>query len=91
MVLEHRRAPDHSHNRGVAMAATDDTSNPQSTPNRDRRKAPLTPDVSAETSSLRDQAISAERRMLMHVHSLLHCLSECCCTGTARTQSSTHK
>jgi hypothetical protein len=60
----------------MTMAATDDTSNPQSTPNRDRRKAPLTPDVSAETSSLRDQAISAERRKLMHVHSLLHCLSE---------------
>jgi hypothetical protein len=51
-------------------------SNSQSTPNRDRRKAPLTPDVSAETSSLRDQAIAAERRKLMQVHSLLHCLSE---------------
>lgn len=58
------------------MADRDHTSEPQSTPNRDRRKAPLTPDVSAETSSLRNPAIEAERRKLMQVHSLLHCLSE---------------
>ena len=58
------------------MADTDDPSDPQSTPNRDRRKAPFAQDVSAETSSLRDQAIYAERRKLMQVHSLLHCLSE---------------
>jgi hypothetical protein len=41
---------------------------------------PLSPshakDVSAETSSLRDQAIETERRKLMQVNGLLHCLSE---------------
>jgi hypothetical protein len=58
------------------MADTDDTSEPQSTPNRDRRSTPPAKDVSAETSSLRDQAIEAERKTLMQVHSLLHCLSE---------------
>jgi hypothetical protein len=60
----------------MTMADTDDTSERQSTPNRDHRKTPLAHDVSAEPSSLRDQAISAERRKLMQVHSLLHCLSE---------------
>jgi hypothetical protein len=58
------------------MAETDDTSEPQSTPNRDRRNTPSAKNVSAETSALRDQAIEAERRKLMQVHSLLHCLSE---------------
>ena len=58
------------------MADTDDTSGPRSTPNRDRRSSTPAKDVSAETLSLRDQAIDAERRKLMQVHSLLHCLSE---------------
>lgn len=49
------------------MADTDDTSKTQ--PNR-------TPGaVSAETSRL-EQAIEAERRRLLHVHSVLHCLYE---------------
>ncbi len=58
------------------MADTDDTSGPRSTPNRDRQRTIPARDVSAGTSSLRNQAIEAERRKLMQVHSLLHCLSE---------------
>ena len=61
------------------MAATDDTTGPRSTPNRDRQHTMRAKDVSAETSEaspLRNPAIEAERRKLMQVHSLLHCLSE---------------
>ena len=58
------------------MAATDDTSGPHSTPNRDLPKASRANNVPAETSPVRDQAIETERRRLMQVHSLLHCLSE---------------
>lgn len=58
------------------MADTDDTSEPQSTPNRDLPNAPPAEDVSAETPSLLEQTIESERRKVMQVHSLLHCLSE---------------
>lgn len=58
------------------MADTDDTSEPQSTPNRDLPNAPPATDVSAETSSILEHSIEAERRKLMQVHSLLHCLYE---------------
>jgi hypothetical protein len=73
------------------MAETDDTSESQSTPNRDRQSTTPAKDVSAETTSLRDQAIEAERRRLMQVHSLLHCLSEVLLHADERTQSSTRK
>lgn len=58
------------------MADTDDTSEPQSTPSRDLPNAPPAEDVSAETPSLLEQTIEAERRKLMQVHGLLHCLCE---------------
>jgi hypothetical protein len=45
---------------------------------------PLSPshakDVSAETSSLRDQAIETERRKLMQVNGLLHSCPKSCCS-----------
>jgi hypothetical protein len=58
------------------MADTDDTSDPQPTPNRDLPIAPPAQDVSAETPSVLEQTIDTERRKLMQVHSLLHCLYE---------------
>ena len=45
-------------------------------PNRDLPIAPPAKDVSAETSSVLEQTIDTERRKLMQVHSLLHCLYE---------------
>ena len=52
------------------MAGTDDTSKTQPTRNQDR------PDVSAEMPSILEQTIEAERRKMMQVHGLLHCLYE---------------
>lgn len=58
------------------MAGTDDTSDPQPTPNRDLPHAPRAKDVSAETHSPLEQTIETERRKMMQVHGLLHCLYE---------------
>jgi hypothetical protein len=61
------------------MGTTDDTSKKRPARSTPARNA-AAPDVSAETSrtatTLLEQAIDTERRRLLHVHGVLHCLHE---------------
>ena len=61
------------------MGTTDDTSKKRPARNTPARNS-ATPNVSPETSrtatTLLEQAIESERRRLLHVHGVLHCLYE---------------
>jgi hypothetical protein len=61
------------------MGTTDDTSRKRPARNTPARNS-AAPNVSAETSrtatTLLEQAIETERRRLLHVHGVLHCLYE---------------
>jgi hypothetical protein len=84
-VLEHRRAPNHSHIRGVAMADKDDTS--KVPPDRNSRPSRVSAETSASHAADRkvakgsaltclERTIEAQREQLLLAYGVVTCLYE---------------
>jgi hypothetical protein len=61
------------------MGTTDDTSKKRparNTPARNSTALDVSPETSRSSTTLLEQAIDTERRRLLHVHGVLHCLYE---------------
>jgi hypothetical protein len=61
------------------MGTTDDTSKKRparNTPTRNTAAPNVSPETSRSPTTLLEQAIETERRRLLHVHGVLHCLYE---------------